>query len=255
MRYPLNKCSDTKSFYYNLSADIGKNNIPERHRDVSDIKKHLQEGLAIKMAEPTSQDDEQARLKSQEEGKQREQELELAKDRARKEGKKEGRELERKKENGGGGSGLKVVVGIIALLIIIFIAALLTLNVTVTNPATGIPMPFSSNYSVTFPEGQQITIGNTHITVLSYQNELISNIDGDQQRLVEGQDRVTAERRAVITTLGAVTLMDIDFQLDLKYKGQRDNLAYFDMVIHTSNQVPDLLLRRLLPSSINASPM
>jgi hypothetical protein len=228
----------------------------------------------IYMADLTSRDDEQAaeqaRIKGQEEEKQRQRELEQAKERsrkegveqekakeqARKEGQKEGRNQERDKGTGGGGSGWKILLGIIIILIIVFVAALLTLNVNVTNSSTsGIPMPFASNYSVTFPEGQQITIGNTHITVLTYQNELISNIDGDQQKLVEGQDRVISERRAVISTLGAVTLMDINFQIDLTYKGQRDNLAYFDMVIHTSKQVPDILLRQLLPSTINASPM
>ena len=116
-------------------------------------------------------------------------------------------------------------------------------------------MPFSSKYSVTFPIGQQVTIGNTHITVLTYQNELLSNIDGDQQKLLEGQDRTTQERRAVVTTLGAVTLVDTNFQIDLQYQGQRDNLAYFNLIIYTSKQVPDILLRMLLPSSINASPI
>ena len=209
---------------------------------------------AIYMTDPTVQDDnkatEEARLKGQEEEKQKQKELELAKEQARREGEKEGRERGRKK-----GSGLKGLLGIILVIIIILVAALLTLNVTITNPVTGISMPFSSNYSVTFPEGQQVNIGNTQITMLAYQNELISNIDGDQQKMVEGQDRTTQERRAVITTLGAVTLLDTDFQLDLKYKGQRDNLAYFDLVIRTSKQVPDYLLRRLLPSSINAGPV
>jgi hypothetical protein len=224
------------------------------------MKKIIQENLVVYMADLTSRDDEQAaeqaRIKGQKEEKQRQQELKLAKEQARKEGQKEGRAQERNKGNGGGGSGIKILLGLIVIIILVFIAAVLTLNVNVSNAGTtGVPMPFSSNYSVTFPEGQQITIGNTHITVLTYQNELISNIDGDQQKLVEGQDRVISQRRAVITTLGSVTLMDINFQIDLKYKGQRDNLAYFDMVIHTSKQVPDILLRQLLPSSINASPM
>ncbi|HTY16057.1 MAG TPA: hypothetical protein VMC42_10180 [Methanoregulaceae archaeon] len=208
--------------------------------------------MVIEMVDLTDEENvvEQARVKGQEEEKQRQRELEMAKERARKEGQKEGSKQERKN-----GSGLKVLLGIIVLIIIIGIAALVTLNVTVTNPVTGVSMPFSSNYSVTFPIGQQVTIGNTHITVLTYQNELLSNIDGDQQKLFEGQDRVTQERRAVVTTLGGVTLVDTNFQIDLQYQGQRDNLAYFNLVIHTSKQVPDILLRMLLPSSINASPV
>lgn len=67
-----------------------------------------------------------------------------------------------------------------------------------------------------------------------------------------GEDRVITERRAVITTLGAVTLVDTNFQMNLTYKGDRDNRAYFDMAVHTSTQVPDLLLRKMLPSEIDA---
>jgi hypothetical protein len=93
------------------------------------------------------------------------------------------------------------------------------------------------------------------MSVLSFQNELISDIDGDRQKLVIGEDRVISERRAVITTLGTITLMDTNFKINLKYKGDRDNLAYFDMAIHTSQQVPDMLLNQLLPAEIHAQPM
>ena len=116
-------------------------------------------------------------------------------------------------------------------------------------------MPFTTSYGVSFPEGQTITVGNTHINVLSYQNELISDIDGDRQKLVVGEDRIISERRAVITTLGVITLMDTNFQINLKYKGERDNRAYFDMAVHTSKQVPDILLRQLLPNEIDARPI
>jgi hypothetical protein len=91
--------------------------------------------------------------------------------------------------------------------------------------------------------------------VLSNQNELFSNIDGDQQKLVEGESRAIAERRALITTFGAVTVVDTNFQIDLTYKGDRDNRAYFDMAVHTSKQVPDYLLNQLLPPAIDARPM
>jgi hypothetical protein len=59
----------------------------------------------------------------------------------------------------------------------------------------------------------------------------------------------------VITTLGAITLMDTNFKINLKYKGERDNRAYFDMAVHTSKQVPDMLLKQLLPAEIDARPI
>jgi hypothetical protein len=49
--------------------------------------------------------------------------------------------------------------------------------------------------------------------------------------------------------------MDTNFQINLKYKGERDNRAYFDMAVHTSKQVPDILLRQLLPNEIDARPV
>jgi hypothetical protein len=73
--------------------------------------------------------------------------------------------------------------------------------------------------------------------------------------MVVGENRVISERRAVITTLGAITLLDTHFQINLKYKGERDNRAYFDMAVHTSQQVPDILLRQLLPKEIDATPI
>jgi hypothetical protein len=208
------------------------------------------------MADLTSRDDEraveEARKKGQEEEKQKQRELEKAKEQARKEGLEQEHAQQKSK---GRGSGVKIILGILLLVIILIAAALLTLNVTVSNVAPGLSMPFTTNYGVSFPEGQTITIGNTHIIVLSNQGLIITDIDGDKQNMVVGEDRVISERRAVITTLRVITLLDTHFQINLKYKGERDNRAYFDMAVHTSQQVPDILLRQLLPKEIDATPI
>jgi hypothetical protein len=191
------------------------------------------------MDDSSSRDDEKGR--------------ELATETRRKPGQQE--EREREKGKGGLGTGMKIVISLIVVAIIIAVLAFLTISVSVTNVSPGSSFPFTTTYGVSFPGGQEITIGNTHISVLSYQNELISDIDGNRQKLVVGEDRVISERRAVITTLGRSTLMDTNFQINLKYKGDRDNRAYFDMAVHTSRQVPDLLLRKLLPPGIDARPV
>ncbi|GEM_PF-686330 len=196
---------------------------------------------------------EKVREKTREEDKKRQQELDKAKEQSRKEGRAEERAQEKRK--GGMGSGVSIILGIILLVIILIVAAFLTLNVTVSNVAPGPAMPFTTNYGVSFPEGQTITIGNTHIIVLSNQGLIITDIDGDRQNMVVGEKRVISERRAVITTLGIITLLDSHFQIDLVYKGERDNRAYFDMAVHTSQQVPDILLRQMLPKEIDATPI
>jgi hypothetical protein len=209
------------------------------------------------MDDLTSREDEKGRELAREKGQKEEQDRQREREQATEKGRKQGKEEERAREKpkGGLGTGIKIVIYLIVLAIVIAFAAWLTLNVTVTNVTPGNALPFTTTYGVSFPEGQTITIGNTHINVLSYQNEIISDIDGDRQKLVVGEDRIIAERRAVITTLGAITLMDTNFQINLKYKGERDNRAYFDMAVHTSKQVPDMLLKQLLPPAIDARPI
>jgi len=206
------------------------------------------------MDDISTRDEEKARElaleKGREEERKRQEELERAKDDARKQAVQQ--ERTRQKEKGG---SIKYLIYVIVLAIVLVVVAWFSLNVTVTNVLPGNALPFTTNYGVSFPEGQTIIVGNTHINVLSYQNELISDIDGDRQKLVVGEDRIIAERRAVITTLGVITLLDTNFKIDLKYKGERDNRAYFDMAVQTSRQVPDILLKQLLPSEIDARPI
>jgi len=209
------------------------------------------------MEDLSSRDDEKslelAREKGRKEEQDRQRERELATEKGRKQGLEE--ERARQKQKPSSGTGIKYILYLIVLAIVVAVIAWFSLNVTVTNVTPGDTLPFTTNYGVSFPEGQTITIGNTHINVLSFQNEIISDIDGDRQKLVVGEDRIIAERRAVITTLGAITLMDTNFKINLKYKGERDNRAYFDMAVHTSKQVPDMLLKQLLPPEIDARPI
>jgi hypothetical protein len=155
---------------------------------------------------------------------------------------------------GGMGTGVKVIIGIVILVLIIVAAAVLTLSITITNPEQGAAYPYLTNYAVSFPEGQQIAIGNTHIVVLSYQNELLTDIDGNREKLVYGEDRNISERGARITTL-FMPIIQTNFKITLKYKGERDNRAYFDMSIYTQRQVPEYILHGLLPAAIDARPM
>lgn len=209
------------------------------------------------MTDITSREDEKGRELAKDAGRQEEQNNQRDRDLAKEKGRKQGQEEERAKikQKTGWGSGTKIVISLVVLIIIVAVAGILTLTVSVTNVSPGNALPYTTNYGVSFPEGQTLAIGNTQISVLSNQNELFSNIDGDQQKLVVGEDRNISERRAVITTLGAITLVDTYFQIDLKYDGDRDNRAYFDMAVHTSRQVPDYLLNRLLPTEIDARPV
>jgi len=209
------------------------------------------------MDDMTSKDDEKGREIAKEKGRIEEQGMQREREQAQEVGRKLGaaEERSREKQKHGSGRWIMPIIGLIVLVCIMVVAVFLTLSVSVTSTTTGVSFPYTTMYGVSFPEGQTIAIGDSHLSVLSYENELISDIDGDRQRLVVGEARVITERHAVVKTLGVITLMDTYFRIGLTYKGNLESRAYFDMAVQTSQQVPDYLLKQLLPPEIDARPM
>ena len=191
---------------------------------------------------------EQAAEKARKEEEARQKEREKATEKGRKEGKEE--ERARQKQKGRRGAGI-TIIALIVLVIVIAAIAWYMVSVEVTDVTPGIPLPFTTTYAVSFPEGQTITLGNSRINVLWFENELITDIDGAKQKLVVGEERTIPERRAMLTAFG-FPLFDTNYVIKLTYKGERDNRAYFDMAVLTSKQLPDILLKRLFPPEIDA---
>jgi len=90
----------------------------------------------------------------------------------------------------GWSTGTKVLVGIIALVIVIAVIAVVTLTVAVLETRAGTEFPYTTNYRVTLPDGEPISIGSSRILVTSYNDELIADVDGTREKLVIGQERV-----------------------------------------------------------------
>jgi hypothetical protein len=153
----------------------------------------------------------------------------------------------------GWSTGTKVLVGIVVLIVVIATLAVVTLTIAVLDTNVGTEFPYTTNYRVTLPDGEPITIGSSHILVTSYNNELIADVDGTKEKLVVGQQRVTSPRHAQVTVIG-MPVIDTDFQITLTYLGSTGSTANFDMSVKTSTQVPELVIRRLIPPTMNAQP-
>jgi hypothetical protein len=147
----------------------------------------------------------------------------------------------------------KVLIGIIILIIVVIAAGILTFTVTVANTEDGATYPYTTTYAVSFPDGEAVNIGTTRFVALSYQNEMVADIDGNREKLVIGDERQFAERRARITTLG-FPIIDTNFRITLRYTGARDTRANFDLTVQTQKQVPEFIIKHLLPASIDARP-
>jgi hypothetical protein len=164
-------------------------------------------------------------------------------------------DLKQNPESGktGWSTGTRVLVGILALVIVLAVIAVVTLTVAVLDTRVGTEFPYTTNYRVTLPDGQPITIGNSHILVTSYNDELIADVDGTKEKLVVGQQRVISPRHARVTVIG-LPVIDTDFQITLTYLGPTASGTNFDMTVKTSKQVPEFIISRLIPPAMNAQP-
>jgi cytoskeletal protein RodZ len=148
-----------------------------------------------------------------------------------------------------------ITIIVLAIVLILLAVAVMTVSVSVEGQVAGGQLPYSTTYAVTFPEGQPVSVGNSRIVMLSYGDHIVSDVDGSREEMRIGDERVIATRKAVITALRFIRIADTDFRISLTYKGTRDNLAYFDMTVQTSRQIPDYLVNLVLPPEIHARPV
>jgi hypothetical protein len=158
------------------------------------------------------------------------------------------------KEKKGWGLGTKILLWLIAIVVIIAVIAVLTITVAVLDTPTGSSFPYTTTYRVSIPDSETVMIGNSKILVLTMGNEVDTSVDGSKERLAIGQERTISARYARISALG-IPIIDTDFQIVLRYIGSSGNDALFDMRVMTSRQVPEILIRRIIPSSMNAQPI
>ena len=139
---------------------------------------------------------------------------------------------------------------LIILAALVSVVSLISLKMIIITMAKGASMPFTHWYGVSFPVGKTIKIGDIPVRVLPEKDHLIADIDGERQKLTVNDDKIIPPRRALLTTLGIITLIDTDIQIDLTYKGERDYLAFYEIAVHTSRLVPNIFIRQLLSPDI-----
>ena len=154
----------------------------------------------------------------------------------------------------GWSTGTKALVGIVVLVLVLGTLAVFTLTVAVMGSLSGSSLPYTTNYRVTLPDGERVTIGSSHILVASYDNELFCDVDGTKEKLVVGQQRVISPKHAKVTVLG-IPIIETDFEITLTYLGSTGKNANFDMSVKTSTQIPEMVIRHIIPSSMHAQPM
>ena len=147
----------------------------------------------------------------------------------------------------------RLLLIVFALAVLVLLTAYFTMGVEQSSPYAGATYPWTTTYEVLFPDGKQVYIGTTSIMALSYQNEVIIDVDGKREKMVIGEERLISERRAVIRALG-IPIADTNYQMYVKFLEVQGKNIKFHLTIKTSQQVQQFLIERILPSEIQARP-
>ena len=143
---------------------------------------------------------------------------------------------------------------IIGIIVILVIAAFLTLSVQADLPPDpGTVYPYTTTYAVLIPDGLPIRIAGTPILVLTAGDELIMKIGDQNEKFVAGQTKAISERRAEFRALG-IPLLSTNYLIEATYRGRSGPNADFFLIVRTSRQVPSFFIERILPAEIQARP-
>ncbi|MCP1716160.1 hypothetical protein J2T58_002035 [Methanocalculus alkaliphilus] len=149
---------------------------------------------------------------------------------------------------------LKIIGVIILILLLLIVAAFATLNVSIYAPVSGATYPYTTTYDVWFPLGKTVEVAGMDMVALSTADEMLISVDGVTEKIEVGENKLISEKRAVVKTLGQ-TIFDTNFQIYLNYRGVSDpRTANFFLSVRTSEQVPEPVIKLLIPREIQAVP-
>ncbi|MBR1369835.1 hypothetical protein RJ53_10240 [Methanocalculus chunghsingensis] len=149
---------------------------------------------------------------------------------------------------------LKIIAVIVLIILLLVVAAFATLNVSIYAPVSGATYPYTTTYNVWFPLGKTVEVGGMNMVALSTADEMLISVDGVTEKIDVGENKLISEKRAVVRTLGQ-TVVDTNFQIYLNYRGLTDQrTANFFLSMRTSQQVPEPILKLLIPRDIQAVP-
>ncbi|WP_319579269.1 hypothetical protein [uncultured Methanospirillum sp.] len=149
---------------------------------------------------------------------------------------------------------------LIAVLILIIVvvgavgAALLTLQITPDQVGAGDSVyPYTTTYQASLPDGERVRVGSLDILAMQTGDKIALRIGDHREEMKLGETRQIGKRVFSIRVFG-VPAFETGYQLDATWTGVQKDKEIFRIVLKTSRQVPEWLMSRIIPGSIEAVP-
>ncbi len=149
---------------------------------------------------------------------------------------------------------LMVILLIIIAIGIIAAAALVTLQITPDQPSgDNTAYPYTTTYRASLPDSEPIQVGSLYMLAMQTGDRMALKIGGHREELQLGETRQIGSRTFTIKVFG-VPVYETGYQLTATWTGVEGDRALFKIVLRTSRQVPEWMMNRILPGSIEAVP-
>lgn len=145
-------------------------------------------------------------------------------------------------------------LSLVGLVLITLIVAFVSIGITIGGSEQAAHYPYTVTYNVIFPNSNPVQIGNILIVAIPYADHVSLSVDKVPYDIRVGEQKEITRKQAAVTILG-LPLLSFYFKIDATYNGLVDRDAGFSLAFKTSEQVPSAIIDRLLPPSVNATPV
>jgi hypothetical protein len=121
-------------------------------------------------------------------------------------------------------------------------------------PVSGAAYPYTTSYSAVIPPGQPVSIAGVPLRVVDAGETLQVILDYRPEQFIPGEPNTIARGTAETRSLGQV-ISHTGYQVDAVYKGTVGDSADLTLVILTTTQPSSHLVKALLPTGVEISPV
>jgi hypothetical protein len=150
----------------------------------------------------------------------------------------------------------RLIIALILILVIggVVAAALLTLEITSDQPATGAAIyPYTATYQVSLPDGERIRIGSLDILAIQTGDRITLKIGSHREEMQQGEIREIGSHVFSIRVFG-VPVFETGYQVSATWTGIQEDQDLFRIVLQTNRQVPEWLMNLVIHGPIKATP-
>lgn len=133
-------------------------------------------------------------------------------------------------------------------------AAVLTMQIIPDQQATqDTPFPYTTTYQASLPDSERVHVGSLDILAMQTGDRIALKIGNHREEMEMNETRQISPRIFSLRIFGT-PVFDTGYQVNVTWTGVQKDRDTFKIVLRTNRQVPEWLMNRIIPGTIEAKP-